>query len=231
MRIKLRTAGTGQNALTRFPSLPCKIKDLCADNGKIDFAKASAALSADSEYIQSSAKDDLATVALAIEFLSQLRSVVRNLTEDDERDLRGAPETTADRQNEKRMDKGQFCIVRIDINRRHADNLVRISVGNPREVKGSAPARAYDIAVMCARIFQYLKAEMDAHNCRPIVLAGGEGAGRVFDDATAMGVYDSHMKRWDKCPRRRHDTYCSPSDFACPCYRAGKCIRPVNPLN
>lgn len=230
MRIKLKVSGSGAGALTRFPYIPHDNAELCT-GGKLDFAKTSAALGRDAEQIQPSGKDDLPTVALAVEFLRQLNAAARHLTEDAKRDLRTDCETIADRQHERKMERGQYCFVRIDISPRRDATRVRISVGNPREVKGQAPARAYDMAVMCARVMQYLKRELDAHGCISVALEGGEGAERVFDDAAAMGVYDELMTRRENCPRRQNGIYCSPSDFSCPNYINGKCRKPKHPLS
>lgn len=231
MRLTIHVSGMGDNSMTRFPALPCPIADLCKPDGKLDLPKCSAALGRDAGLITQSSRDTRAVYAFTLEFLRQLESVARSMSADPKRDCRAAAETKADKILERRLDKGAVCYVRLDIAERAADLSVRIGVANPRETVGTAPARARDIAVLCARIVQEI-ARQFAANPRTIPVAlgtlpGGEG---IWQLARAVEQYDRLAAKRAKCPNLQHGGYCSPSVFACPLYADGKCQPPNNPL-
>ena len=229
MRIVAKIATAGVAGLSRFPVANAEIDECLTPDGRLDEAKARAALNC--EQVQIASTDDRRVVAFSLEYLKQMRSVVERLAENinaqgevaasvtDEKGCRTEAATPGDRACERRMKKGRFAFCRTDITS-CADGIhVKLTVQNPREVVGHTESFAYEFAVMCARILIYLKAEIATTD---IVLIEGEGAQGVYDDARKLNRRDDLRKLRAQCPNRVNG-YCSPCKPDCPLFCNGKC--------
>ena len=229
MRIVAKIATAGVAGLSRFPVANAEIDECLTPDGRLDEAKARAALNC--EQVQIGQKDDRRVIAFSLEYLKQMRSVVERLAENinaqgevaasvtDEKGYRTEAVTPGDRACERRMKKGRFAFCRTDITS-CADGIhVKLTVQNPREVVGHTESFAYEFAVMCARILIYLR---EAITTTDLVLIEGEGAQGVYADAAAMNRRDDLRKLRDGCERLRNG-YCSPCKPDCPLYNNGKC--------
>lgn len=223
MRIVSKISTAGASGLSRIP-VPAATIDECLDSqGRLDPVKARLAL--DIDQVQTASTDDRRVLAFALEYLTQIQSVVRHLTDSlaPRNNYRAEPATVGDRHCKRNMDKGRFTFVRTDITACRDGIHAKLSVQNPKEVIGNAEKVARDHAVMCAQILLYLKEKITTS---PITLIEGDGAGGVYYEATALERRCDLRKKRDACPSRTASGYCSPIRPDCPLYLNGKCREP-----
>lgn len=240
MRIVAKIAAAGVSSLSRFPVLQASIDECLNDSGRLDEQKARHALECDQ--VTFASKDDRRVIAFAMEYLTQLESVVKHLTDNlnaqGEADAQlkevqtdGAPpppnfRSTAaiplDRRCERNMKKGRYAFVRTDITS-CADGIhVKLSVQNPKGIVGNAERFARGSAVMFARILLYLRASITT---APIVLIEGDGASGIFAEAADLDRQCDLEKKRRSCPSL-HNGFCSPATSSCPLYQNGRCREP-----
>jgi hypothetical protein len=112
---------------------------------------------------------------------------------------------------------------------------VRISVGNPLDIPGTAIESARRFAVYAARVLQHIQREIHASKMCKVILEGVGEASDVFAEAEWTdrrmaerdAVEAANAKRMT-CACRL-GAYCSPSDPRCRCYRDGRCVEAVLP--
>ena len=234
MRITSKIATAGVAGLSRFPVPNATIDECLAPDGTLDEGKVRRAL--DIEQVQIASNDDRRVLAFAMEYLKQTRSVVEHLaanlgpdeasaSPDGQAGLgqyRTSAATPGDSRCERNMRKGHYAFVRTDITGCRDGIHVRLTVRNPREVVGNAELFAHEFAVMCARILNYLKDEI---NTSQIVLLPGENCDNIFDEARQLDRDADLAKKRAACDRL-HNGYCSPACPTCPLYHQGKCQEP-----
>ena len=232
MRLTSRIATAGDAGLSRFPVTACTIEEMCNKKGEIDEAKARKALNG--EGITQS-KD---VYALAAEYLKQMRRVIETMAQNSsELKAEVKPDHdpfSSDSSCEKRMAKGRYAFVRVDINRLPSKNACKIRLGyaNPRNVVGETENFARDFAVMQARILVYIATEM-ANVGTKIILEEGDNCRGIFREADWRNRKEQLVKstramneKRETCPNRKGDL-CSPINVKCGCYHDGRCEKAI----
>lgn len=236
MRITSRIATAGEAGLSRFPVAKCTMDEMCNKKGSIDEAKARKAL--DGEGITWAKDDDILVIAVAAEFLSQQRSVIEGMAKDS-KEMNASLKSERDPFSpkdpcERRMAKGRFAFVRVDITRQTSKNACRVKLGyaNPRNVVGETENFAHDFAVMQARILVYIATEM-ANVGTKIILEEGDNAKGIFREAEWRNRKEQVVKsletmneKRETCPNRKVNL-CSPIKPKCGCYHCGRCEKAI----
>ena len=232
MRIVAKIATAGASGVSRFPILSASIDECLNDKGRLDEQKARQSL--DCEQIQFSSKDDLRVIAFAMEYLTQMETVVGRLmakvNEQGEcaggiSEVPGYREeaaTLGDFRCERNMKKGRYVFVRTDITSRADGIHVKLSVQNPKGVVGNAERFARNFAMTCGRILNYLRENITT---APIVLMEGDGVDGIFAEAAELDRKGELEQKRKSCPNH-HNGFCSPSNPTCPLYRNGRCREP-----
>ena len=237
MRITSRITTAGEAGLSRFPVAACSIEEMCNEKGELDESKARKALNV--EGITHSKDDDILVYALAAEFLKQLCRVVEGMVKTTQNDAAATliPDNstiTSDDRCEKRMLKGRYAFVRVDISRLPSKNACKIRLGyaNPRNVIGETENFARDFAVVQARILVYIATEM-ADTGTKIILVEGDNCRGVFREAEWLNRKEQVVKsaramneKRETCPNRK-GSLCSPINVKCGCYHDGRCAKAI----
>ena len=230
MRLHAKVAANASGAfMGRFPTLPCEIDELCDDKGGIDVGKVRSALREYDELITWSAKDDVGTIALTLEFMRQMTNSVKELEKDVANDVRTTVDNATDRILERRMDKGKFASCRLDFDRSNGHLRVRMSYANPKDVVGAMDKSCRKFLLHCARILRNMTKHLAESGVRVVLMGLGE-VSDIFAEAEYADAKCDAEKLVEEtnamriaCKKRIGD-YCSPVTPDCPCFNCGKCI-------
>lgn len=231
MRIVAKIATAGVAGLSRFPVSKYTI-DECLVNGRLDPIKTRQALNV--EQVQIGSRDDFPVLAFTLEYLTQQRSVVERMAENinhsgetvatvtEDKGIRTEAATLGDGKCERNMRRNRVAYVRTDISNCTDGLHVKLSVLNPKEVVGHTEKFAREYALICARIFLYLR---DNIKTTKITLIEGEGVSGLYAEAELMNKQQDLSSLRKSC-NRLHNGNCSPCKFDCPLYHNGKCRDP-----
>lgn len=202
---KIATWG-GHEGLSRFPSVKTPLAEIFGADGTMDYGKALTAL-AKTDGVATSTDDDRATVAFAFEFLDRIATAYAELAE------RVGDHVTVERVNakkpksamsacEKRMAKGRFAFVRVDI-RRNADALrVALSWENPKEVVGHAESLASFVAMGYAKNLVAIRDDLAKENGTAVRFVEGANCAGIFAEAEKRNAIEEEAARRANCPHR-----------------------------
>ena len=237
MRMVARIATAGESGLSRFPVMEKTIEECLNEKGELVESKIRSALNI--EGVTFSSKDNLPVMHFCAEFMKQVRSVVEQMAKSDGSNVRTGSGKDEDSKCERRMDKGMFAFVRVDVDFVGDHIRARLGYSNPRNVVGCTELFAHDFAEMCARILNFMSKVFARVAGVKVELASGDNCERIFDEAMeteqwierkkeALRIRDELIEKRKHCPYARLG-FCSPVQIGCPCLRDGYCVEPELP--
>lgn len=220
MRLTFKFSTAGAEG---FMSLPLLAHDggwYASADGSLDEAKVRRELGHHSG-VMFSAKDDRLVLALAVEFLDRTKTSMQRLVGCGlgvSLKLDGERATSS----ERRMGRGKFASVRVDVSRSSGGVRVALSVSNPNGAVGDSEAFAAMMARTFADTWTAIRDDL-GEGAPPFRLVDGEGCAGAFAGAPERLRVAAADARRAECPNR-HGGYCAPISPACPCYRDGRCV-------
>lgn len=249
MRIKCKIASARFQWMSRFPVFNEKIeRDMTDGEGHLDESKARRVL-ADvtfddgSRPIEFSSSDNKPVIALAVEFLSQMRSISERLARDDSNDvhLEAKPGNSVDKRINERMTKDDILGVFFDFDKFGGLPRCRVRIkGEKLNLKCTSDQQklksALEFSAFAVRVLRHLKREIENHaNGEPRIVLGEIGDYGILKRAAeidAAEAAEDELKRRVEgramCPQRSASGYCTPicPDCEFGCYSRGRCVEP-----
>lgn len=222
MRLTFKFSTAGAEGFMSLPLLSHDSEWYASADGSLDEAKVRRELGNHSG-VMFSAKDDRLVLALAVEFLDRTKTSMQRLVGGGlgvslKRD--GERATSS----ERRMERGKFTSVRVDVSCSSGGVRVALSVSNPNGAVGDADAFAAMMARTFADTWTAIRDDL-GDSAPPFRLVDGDGCAGAFADAPERLRVAAANERRAECPNR-HGDYCAPICPSCPCYRNGRCVEP-----
>lgn len=229
MTFTFHLAAAGESADSRIPRTHGSLDDCFDTDGRPLLAKLVNALSVGQINIGSDDSPNcLVMGATVLEEFHKQTAKIEGVTSKPMPNV--APPLASLHGAEKKLYKGAVAFVRVRVNDR-ANGNVRLSVvwENPREVVGSAPEFAHDVAVYLVQIADAVAAEYRANGstCNLVVEDHPKCVGLVAEARADKARRDLRRRR-ETCKHRVRG-WCvasadgEPPDFKCGCYECGKC--------
>lgn len=173
--------------------------------------------------VQFSSGDGPCVLAFVTEFLDRTKMSFARLMEQNP-DFTRKEEGEASTPSERRMKRGKFAGVRVDVSFSYLTGYrVALAISNPHDAVGDTDTFARILAQTFADTITAIRDDLTDVPSGMFHFVEGKGCAGVFTAAQRRLAADEANARREKC-RNRVGDFCSPINPDCDCYRNGKCV-------
>ena len=220
MRISIPIAAGGGRSNTRIPMPSAPLDECLGLDGKIDRAKAQAAL-ADRKFFCPSSDDDEFVYFAAMTLLGTIHDAYDKIEESPDSMISSREICKQDASNSRKVERGKVVYAKIIIERKAETVRVRFAVDNPRNLVGEYEVEARECLIACAEILLRMR-----NSFKWIELADSEiveEASSRNEEAERKRKIAWYNERRLMCKCRCATGHCSPIHPTCRFYDKGMC--------
>lgn len=220
MRISIPIAAGGGRSNTRMPMPSASLEECLDHNGKIDRAKAQAALS-DRKFFCPSSDDDEFVYFAAMTLLDTIHDAYKQVEARADATISSCGICKQDALNSRKADRGKVVYAKVIIERKSETVRARFAIDNPRNLVGEYDAEARECLIACAEIMLRMRKDikwLEVADCEIT-----KEAERRNEEAERKRKIAWYNERRLMCKCRCATGHCSPIHPKCRFYDKGMC--------
>ena len=220
MRISIPIAAGGGRSNTRMPIPSASLEECLGHNGKIDRAKAQAALS-DRKFFCHSNEDDEYVYFAVMTLLDTIHDAYQKVDAMPDATISSGETCKQDTLNTRKAERGKVVYAKIIIERKAETVRARFAVDNPRNLVGEYEVEARECLIACAEIMLRMRKDIkwiDIADCEIV-----SEAERRNEEAERKRKLAWLNERRLMCKCRCASGHCSPIHQTCRFYDKGMC--------